>query len=391
MNNPEPVSRAPVKLEKFRDLTLARCAGQLLAFACDSSGSVGGLPEDEVQTGAYQSGIFMVKVPLMEILASGAVPVAVYADFCYGPSAYNDEVLHGIRDELASVGVDPSIIIKTYGTAKEPQCSATGATVVGQAGPGGLQVAVSRPGDRVYTIGRPHDKDRAEGQLNNAAIKKLRDCPFIHEILPCGSHGFRYEANTLARSCGLQFEEKGDYPLLAQAEATCGACACAVFTLAQEDEKWLQNLDLPFFLCCIGTLKQGKPSSPPAPPERFSPVLLQPDGSLRFRQGGSIVSGAALSYGVGIRPGDTRPCPTQALSLRLLDAVRAAQPKAAPFLLINNLNLPMRTQGQETIEVLRPALRQMGVDPDTGFTGSTEDNHPSAWTGMALRLFGWKE
>ena len=46
MNNPKPVPRAPVKLEKFRDLTLARCAGQLLAFACDSSGSVGGLPED---------------------------------------------------------------------------------------------------------------------------------------------------------------------------------------------------------------------------------------------------------------------------------------------------------------------------------------------------------
>ncbi len=134
----------------------------------------------------------------------------------------------------------------------------------------------------------------------------------------------------------------------------------------------------------------GKPSSPPAPPERFSPVLLQPDGSLRFRQGGSIVSGRRSATAWESARGHA-PLPPQALSLRLLDAVRAAQPKAVPFLLINNLNLPMRTQGQETIEILRPALRQMGVDPDTGFTGSTEDNHPSAWTGMALRLFGWKE
>ena len=53
MNNPEPVSRAPVKLEKFRDLTLARCAGQLLTFACDSSGSCLLYTSPVAQLGSY--------------------------------------------------------------------------------------------------------------------------------------------------------------------------------------------------------------------------------------------------------------------------------------------------------------------------------------------------
>lgn len=381
----------PVELKKFRDLTLVRAAGQLLAVACDSSGSVGGLPEDEVQTGAYRSGIFMVKVPLMEVIASGARPVAVYADFCYGPSAYNDEVLCGIRDELASVGVDPSVIVTSYGRAENPLCSAIGATVVGQAGDEGLQVAVSRPGDSVYTIGRPWDKDRYEGQLNNAAIRQLRDCPFIHEILPCGSHGFRYEANTLAQSGGLRFVEKADYPILPQAAATCGACACAIFTLSPEDECRLESLELPFFLCHIGTLEAGDGAVRPAPPDSGGKVVLQPDGSLRFPGGGSMVSTSALSYGTGLRKGDSVSCPPALQSVRLLDEVRRAQLDGLPFLLINNLNLPMQPEGQEVINALRPALAACGVDPVVGFTGSTEDNHPSPWTGMALRLFGWRK
>ncbi|MBC3517070.1 hypothetical protein H8K20_11770 [Neobittarella massiliensis] len=377
-------------LYRFRDLTLCRAAGQLLAFACDSTGAVGALPEDDFATDARRAGVFLVKVALMEVIASGAVPVAVYADFCYAPSPHTERVLAGVLDEVRSVGGGGEIVRPGYGTYGAPLCTATGVVVVGQAPPAGLQIACSQPGDLVCTVGRPMDKRSHIGQLTCAAVKALRDCAAVHEILPCGSKGFRYEANTLADTSGLDFCESETYPIKEQAQISCGACACAVFTVAPEDLPQVRALGIPYFICPIGRLTGTRRQEALAPPARWAPLRLTADGSLHFCTGQRIRTAGAMSYAVGRRPRDEWICAPEQRAVELLKQLAASLP-AVPFLLIDDLNLPMRPDGERVMAALRQQLTSCGIDPETGFTGSTEDNHPGPQTGMALRLFGWRE
>jgi len=66
---------APPNLRRFRDLTLVSLLGDLhLVIACDSNASIGEKPNDGLAKPYAEVGVSALKVPMMEVLAAGAVP-----------------------------------------------------------------------------------------------------------------------------------------------------------------------------------------------------------------------------------------------------------------------------------------------------------------------------
>ena len=379
-----------VSAQKLRDLNLFRIGGTVLSFAVDSSGSVGWLADDRFPCPPHRSGGFMVKVVLTETLCAGFDPVAVYLDVCYAPPPQFDAFLAGIRDELRSAHVSPDLLFASCGDHPEPRTSACGITVVGALRPGHLRPGRSRPGDLVYAVGLPFEKDEPLRNTTTEEIVRILSLPYVHEVLPCGSHGIRYEAESLAATSGLRFHEVKGTALTDQALHSCGASAVVLVTMAPEHGPSFQQLDIPRAIGLFGSLSGSAPPTDgheeAGPPE----VSLAPNGDILVEGRWVLSSETAFSYAWGQQPAD-RPGRADELAVgamaRALEALRAGG--CDPILVVDDLNFPMERHGRECIQAAGRFLRETyGLDPATQFTGSTEDNFQALHSGIAIRAFG---
>lgn len=388
-----PTNIEHLRAGKCRDLNYFLFDDTVLTFACDSSGSVGSLEKDEFRRSPYQAGIFMVKVPLAELIACGAKTVAVYADFCYRDSDYNRDVCRGIKDELCSVGIDPSVIHKAFGTYASPLFSATGLTAVGIIPRGSWRIHTSEPGDLVCAVGLPAEKDYFDRQPTSAVVAKFASLDYVHEILPCGSKGIRYEANTLAKTNGLIFTEWPDTVLSGQAALSCGASAVFLFTLKKDDYCKLKELNLSYAVNVFGELEGEKIDRELSDYGSTCSCRVLKNGDIEVGNGWTIGTSAGLSFARGEQKEDDAGYrPVGRLTMELAASAFSDLERNAfkPFLIVNNLNIGMKNGGLETISALREKMGSYSMVPETQLTGSTEDNHFAGQTGCAVRIFGTK-
>ncbi|MCB0884595.1 MAG: transcriptional regulator, partial [Propionibacteriaceae bacterium] len=68
-------------MQRFRDLLVFESASRLV-LACDSIGGIGPKPADSVSVDARTVAHFGVRVPLLEVLCSGARPIALVNALC---------------------------------------------------------------------------------------------------------------------------------------------------------------------------------------------------------------------------------------------------------------------------------------------------------------------
>lgn len=193
---------------RWRDLTLIDLpGGGRLVIACDAAGAVGPKECDAVQVPGYVTGRFTARVPLMELIAAGAVPIHLVNNTCVEPEPTGLEILRGIREEAALAGLGPDQINGSFEKNLPTVQTAVGVTAIGFM-PAHQPLRRAQRGDLVVAIGRP--KVGPEVRLEDPEIpdiplvQRLAGDRLLHDLLPVGSRGIGPEVADLAASAGLE-------------------------------------------------------------------------------------------------------------------------------------------------------------------------------------------
>ncbi len=211
--SPEEVARTILRrrVEKRRDLTLVRLAGPYyLVIACDSDGGIGPKPHDTVKVPGYLVGRFAARVPLMEMLASGARPLVLVDALSVELEPTGKEIIKGVRFEAGLAGIEGEGAV-TGSTEDNVPTVATGVgvTVIGLAEEHRLRPGTAAPDDIIAAVGVPKSAPGDAVTIDDPEIAdvptvmKLAHMAMVHDILPVGSKGIEYEARQMAASAGL--------------------------------------------------------------------------------------------------------------------------------------------------------------------------------------------
>lgn len=217
-----------------RDVEVIRIGGdQCLVVACDSCGAVGSKELDAVQAPAYVVGRYTARVALFEVLAAGAQPRAASVAISNEPSPTGDAILHGVRDELSTAGADDIPIAASTEKNMATRQTSVGVTVIGVCGDRELRLGLSRPGDAIYCMGVPKVGHEVGGPEDDRAVQRrhldaLLKREGIHDIIPVGSKGIRWEAGILADAADAHLIIETDPGL--DLEKSAGPSSCIVFS-----------------------------------------------------------------------------------------------------------------------------------------------------------------
>lgn len=227
---------------RVRDLLIL---DEYLVIAADSIGGIGPKPADTVYADARTVAHFALRVPLLEVICSGARPLAVIDNLCVELEPTGRVMLDEIRLLAAQAGIDPEAVTGSTEENVRTQATGIGVTVLGRIGPGGLLSGHSRIGDVVLCAGlplsAPHDDVRIghPSQITVAAVSAAVASGLLHDALPVGSKGLTWEVAQLAESAGLRavWVEQAGISLTASG----GPASCVLMSCAPESVEAVRN------------------------------------------------------------------------------------------------------------------------------------------------------
>lgn len=220
------------RMAKRRDLTLVRLAGQFyLVVACDSDGGIGPKPHDTVAASPHLLGRLAARVPLMEMVASGACPLVLVDTLSVEMEPTGKDIIEGVRFEAGLAGIAGEGAV-TGSTEDNVPTVATGigVTVIGLAEERLLRPGTAAPGDVVACVGVPKSAPADRVNLDDPEIADIPQVlallrlPFVRDILPVGSRGIANEAGQMAASAGLAFDLAGGNGLDVRKSAGPSTC-----------------------------------------------------------------------------------------------------------------------------------------------------------------------
>lgn len=221
----------------FRDLTVIDLPnGEVFLIACDSLGGVGSKPQDALQVSGEIVGLFTARVPLMEIIAAGAKPIALINTLSVEMDPTGLAIIKGIKTAIKDAGLDESIMIT--GSTEENFLTVqtgVGITVLGRAKKEELRLGTSVKGNLVVCLGVPQVGGELLEGLSYADIplvKRVLEVPGVREILPVGSKGILYEARELAKCAKLSLKLLNDVEV--DLTKSAGPASCILVSLAEE-------------------------------------------------------------------------------------------------------------------------------------------------------------
>lgn len=206
--------KSSVPCSQIRDLTKIDLGDKFsLVVAVDSDGGIGPLRGDVIKCPAYILGRFAIRVPLMEILASGSVPIAAFDMLTIPMKGPGEEIVRGVRDELLEAGLDDTFPLSGSTEDNVPaNMTGVGTTVIGVVHKSDFRPGSSKSGDEIICIGTPKSGPDDEVRLDDKDIvcqnniRKILKVEGVHDILPVGSHGIAYEVGEMAKLASLKFE-----------------------------------------------------------------------------------------------------------------------------------------------------------------------------------------
>lgn len=207
-----------------------------LVVATDSSGGIGPKPADTVAADARTVGHFALRVPLLEVLCCGALPVAVIDDLCVELEPTGRPMIAEIHRLAVEAGVPPEAITGSTEENVATRATGIGVTVLGRFGPDGLHSGGSWPGDVVLCAGVPLSAPRDElwighpGQVPVAAVRTAMASGLVHDALPVGSRGLAWELPQLAEPAGLSVAWREPEELCRTDSG--GPASCVLFSCA---------------------------------------------------------------------------------------------------------------------------------------------------------------
>ena len=196
-----------------RDITLIDLNTDFyLVVGCDVSGGIGPKPNDLIQVSGEIVGTFTTRVALMEVISTGASPFSVINTLTTSYQQKGQEILAGIRKQAREVGLSEEMINGSTEDNVNTRETGVGITVIGKVEKDKLSIANTEAEDIIVSLGIPlvgeqvlNKKDKI-ADLNDLLTLCSHD--IIHEIIPVGSKGIKYEAELLAEMSGLLFKER---------------------------------------------------------------------------------------------------------------------------------------------------------------------------------------
>ena len=248
------IKTGSVTPEKVRDVTLIPLVGDVkLVIACDSNASIGEKKNDYYKNAYEEVAVSAMKVPLMEVLATGAVPVVVVDNLCMEMEGAGKRIISIMRRQLEEAGLSNVQLTGSTEDNMPTTQSGFGVTAIGLLQMQDCRIASTRRGDRVVCVGVPrsgikneryseYDRDTAKV----STVRRLAGLPYVHEILPVGSKGVRYEAGQLAETAGLCFMP-AEQPEI-DMETSAGSSTAVLCTLREDDlGKLKKDMDIGVF------------------------------------------------------------------------------------------------------------------------------------------------
>ncbi len=248
-----------VFIKTIRDLTLIRVSDKhYMVIAVDSDGGIGPQEGDVVQIPAYVSGRFAIRVPLLEILSSGATPVCAFDMLTMPMNEIGQDILRGVKDELKAAGLGDDFPVSGSTEDNVPtNMTGIGTTIVGMIHEDELRPGSSKEGDLIISVGKPKsgpdDKITLDDMeiISQESMHLLTKTEGVHDILPVGSHGIAYEVEQIATTAGLSVEYRNKLEL--NIEKSAGPSTCVLASCSERNfEELKSNCPTPVFI--IGKL-----------------------------------------------------------------------------------------------------------------------------------------
>jgi hypothetical protein len=198
-------------IRRVRDLLITELTTDLwMVVASDSAGGIGPKKNDTVYAPGYDLGRLVARVPIMEILSSGAVPILIVDTLAVEMESSGKEIIRGVRDEVSEAGMNSNLVI-TGSTEDNVITTQTGmgAVIIGIIAKKDFRPGKSLKGDIVVCVGLPKSAPEFEVKYSDPeitdpkTIRQLNQLAFVHDILPVGSKGITYEFNEMAVSSCL--------------------------------------------------------------------------------------------------------------------------------------------------------------------------------------------
>ncbi|MGI6034667.1 MAG: AIR synthase related protein [Limnochordia bacterium] len=246
------------KVKQLRDVTLIEMPeGPLLVVACDSLGAIGPKENDLVKVSGYVVGRLTSRGSLLEVMTTGARPLVVINALAVEMIPTGEEIIAGIKDEVAQAGLERDLVI-TGSTEENIPTKETGLgmTVIGTVTKENLRVGSARSGQLIACIGLP--KVGSEVSLDDPEtvdlplLKHLLELEYVSDIIPVGSKGIGYEAGILAATAGLEVAFETDLDL----DKSAGPATCLLISLWPERfEELVRSVGKP--VAAVGRLIGG--------------------------------------------------------------------------------------------------------------------------------------
>lgn len=202
-----------MEIKKIRDLSIITIDEKhIMVIACDSCGGIGMKDGDVLKVPTVYVSRFTARVVIMEVICSGAEIVTITNAVCNEMNDTGIEVIKGIKEELYEAGINNDMIL-TGSTEENFKTISTGIgmTAIGIINRDRLKVNSVNKEACIISIGIPkvgheinfiHDEDI----INYHDIYKMHNSKDFYEIVPVGSKGIAYEAETLAQSNNFRLE-----------------------------------------------------------------------------------------------------------------------------------------------------------------------------------------
>ncbi|RLF15981.1 MAG: hypothetical protein DRJ97_02495 [Thermoprotei archaeon] len=197
-------------LKTLRDLVIIELPSiGYMVVSCDSIGSVGPNPLDEVKVNGRIVGKFLARVALMEVMSVNAQPIACAVTLSINQGSQVAEILDGVREELSEAGVNLPEEAFIMSTEKNFKVSQTGVGIAIMGLARDLKTGKALRGDLLVAIGKPCvgievlDGEERDQIADLKDLAKLMRKDYVHEVIPVGSKGIIHEALTLARNSSL--------------------------------------------------------------------------------------------------------------------------------------------------------------------------------------------
>jgi len=227
----------------FRDIQVFRQGGGFLTISADTLGAIGEKPGDHLRVAPEICARMTARVCLIETLAVGARPLALTALTCNEHDPTGIRFMAGIQRELEDSGFSDLPVGGSSEDNMPTNMTALGITLLGQCD--NLLWRLAGDGDGVYLLGKPYVGQDVIAHFNELPdalqIRRLRELPYVGDMVPCGSRGIAWELNVLERETGLSVRQDSDIdPEFLKKSA--GPAACVILTASAPLENMRNDL-----------------------------------------------------------------------------------------------------------------------------------------------------